>query len=330
MKRFYVKTFGCVQNEADSERVKEYFRLKNYEETEDINGADVVIINSCIVRESAENRVYGLINNLKNKKIILTGCLVGLGKINKLKKKLPEVEILPIKKISYQIKPLRDKSRAALVPIMTGCNHFCSYCIVPYARGREKSRPVKKILLEIDQAIDKGFEEIVLIGQNVNSYGRDIKTSFSELLDKVAGKRLEKISFVSSNPWDFSDELIDVIAKYKNIDRLIHLPLQSGDDEILRRMNRGYTGEEYLGLLAKIRSAIPEVKFSTDILIGFPGETDKAFKNTIKICKKAKFSRAYLNKYSPRPGTVASKLYKNDIPQSIKRKRWKELNELIN
>ncbi|MCX6727122.1 MAG: radical SAM protein, partial [Candidatus Shapirobacteria bacterium] len=206
VKKVFIKTFGCAQNTADSERVKAYFWEKGYEFTNDWKEADEVVINSCVVRESAENRVYRLV-------------------------------------------PIRNKKKAALIPIGSGCDNFCSYCIVPFARGREVSRKMEEILLEVDEAIKQGFKEVVLIGQNVNSYGGN---KFYILLEEVAKKPINKLSFVSSNPWDFSDELIEVIAKYPNIDRLIHLPFQSGDDEILKKMNRNYTQKKYLDLVKKI------------------------------------------------------------------------------
>jgi len=183
----------------------------------------------------------------------------------------------------------------------------------------------------------------MLIGQNVNSYGADLngtslvsmgkkrfKSLFPELLEKIAQKKLEKISFVSSNPWDFSDELIEVISKYKNINRLLHLPIQAGDDEVLKKMNRGYTVKEYLSLIKKIRKKVKDVTFSTDIIIGFPGEDERAFQNTVEACKKANFEIAYLNKYSPRKGTVSAKIYKDEISRKEKKRRWKILNDLIN
>lgn len=332
MKKVYIKTFGCAQNVADSERIKVFYWQKGYETVNDWKKADLVVINSCVVRESAENRVYGLINEInkyskKNEKkatIILTGCLVGiLGK-----RKIKGVdEVVKIKEIGFETAPMRDRKKAALIPISSGCDNFCSYCIVPYARGREISRPMAEILKEVDEAVGEGFEEVVLVGQNVNSYG---KGKFPKLLEEVAKKKLKKISFVSSNPWDFSDELIEVIAKYKNIDRLIHLPLQSGDDEILKKMNRNYTAKIYLELVKKIKKKIKGVGLSTDILIGFPGEDNKAWENTVKICKKVGFEIAYLNKYSPRAGTVSAKLYKDEVPMEVKKKRWRELDRLIN
>jgi len=346
MKTVYIKTFGCAQNTADSERIKTYFKLDGYTEVENSDDADVIVINSCIVRESAENRVYGLVNRVKNKKIIVTGCLVGLyekkGKINELKRKMPDVdEFLPIEKISFDLEPIRNNKTAALITISSGCNNFCSYCIVPFARGKEISRNMEEILKEVDKAIENGFSEVVLIGQNVNSYGAEtetlvsmgkkrFKSMFPKLLEEVAKKPLTKISFVSSNPWDFSDELIEVIAKNPNIDRLLHLPFQSGDNEILKKMNRGYTREEYLELVKKIKNKIANVRISTDVIIGFPGEDEKAFQNTVDLCKQVGFDIAYLNKYSPRSGTISAKLYKDDIPQSEKKRRWNMLNELVN
>ncbi len=329
MQKFYLKTFGCAQNTADSQRIRAKYLMEGYQEVGNYKDADVIIINSCIVRESAENRVYGLVDNIRKKylpagrqvKIIVTGCLAGITK------KIKNVdEVLSIKNISYDIPPVREKD-IALVPISSGCDNFCSYCIVPYARGREVSRNEKEILTEIDKVIANGYKKVLLIGQNVNSWNKD---KFYQLLEKVAQKDLEKISFVSSNPWDFSDDLINVIAKYKNIDRLIHLPLQSGDDQILKKMNRKYTSKDYLDLIKKIKNKVKGVKFSTDIIIGFCGEDEKAFENTIKVCKKVKFEIAYLNKYSPRRGTVSAKMYKNDIPQSVKKERWVRLNNLIN
>jgi len=330
-KKVFIKTFGCAQNVADSEKIRAFYRQSEFTEVDGWKKADLVVINSCIVRESAENRVYGLINEIrkarKAKKIIVTGCLAGLNKNKKIK---GVDEIWPIDNFDLKIEPIRDEEKAALISISSGCNNFCSYCIVPYARGREKSKSFEEIIKEIDEAIKNGFKEVVLIGQNVNSYGKDKNSSFSKLLEEVAKKPLEKISFVSSNPWDFSDELIETIAKYPNIDRLVHLPLQSGDDEILKKMNRKYTAKEYLELVKKIKTKVKEVRFSTDIIVGFPGEDEKAFQKTVELCKKVGFEIAYLNKYSPRKGTVAARLYKDEIPQAEKKRRWKVLDDLVN
>jgi len=324
--KVYIKTFGCAQNTADSERIKAYCWDKGMDLVKNWKEANMVIINSCVIRESAENRVYGLINNIKKFnpkiKIILTGCLVGISKKNP-----KDVDDMwPITKFEIW-EPVRDKKNAALISIGSGCDNFCSYCIVPFARGREVSRKMEDILKEADDSLKQGFKDVVLIGQNVNSWNRN---QFYKLLEEVAKKPIEKISFVSSNPWDFSDELIDVIAKYPNIDRLIHLPFQSGDDEILKKMNRKYTQKDYLDLVKKIKNKIKDVRFSTDIIVGFPGESEKAFLNTVKVCRKVGFEIAYLNKYSPRRGTVSAKLYKDDVPIKEKKRRWKILNSIVN
>jgi len=339
MKKVYIKTFGCAQNTADSERIKAYYWEKGYSEVDNWHDADEVVINTCIVRESAENRAYGLINLIKGKRVVVTGCAVGAYG----KKDIKGVdEWVNINKFLVW-EPIRASKKAALISISTGCNNMCSYCIVPKARGKEMSKKMEAVLLEVDKAIENGFSEIVLIGQNVNSYGADLnndsyvsmgkkrfKSMFPKLLEEVAKRKLDKISFVSSNPWDFSDELIETIAKYPNIDRLLHLPFQSGNDEILKRMNRSYTKQEYLDLVNKIKSKVKDVKFSTDIIVGFPGETEEMFEDTVDVCKKVGFDIAYINKYSPRSGTVSAKIYENDIPMKEKKRRWVVLDELVN
>jgi tRNA-2-methylthio-N6-dimethylallyladenosine synthase len=348
MKKVFIKTFGCAQNVADSERIKNYYWEKGYSEIENWKEADEVVINTCIVRESAENRAYGMINEIskrqqtisKNKtRVVVTGCAVGAYG----KKDIKGVdEWVNINKFLVW-EPIRNNKKAALISISTGCNNMCSYCIVPKARGKEISKKMEEVILEVDKAIEKGFTDVVLIGQNVNSYGSDfgsesivhmgkkrIKSAFPELLTKIAEKNLNKISFVSSNPWDFSDELIETIAKYPNIDRLLHLPFQSGNDEILKKMNRSYTKQEYLELIKKIKSQVTDVKFSTDIIIGFSGETEEMFNDTVDVCKQVGFEIAYINKYSPRIGTVSAKIYDNDVTMKEKKRRWIILDKLVN
>jgi tRNA-2-methylthio-N6-dimethylallyladenosine synthase len=359
-KTYYLKTFGCQANVADSERITTAIKEKGYETAKTITTADLVIINSCLVRESAENRVYGLVNNLSklNKKIIITGCLAGWALKDKtgknlnvlLKKTKNKAQVVLTKDIAdFAFEPSFLDKNMAWVPISNGCNNFCSYCIVPLARGKEVSRPEKEIIKEIENRVKNGFSKITLLGQNVNSYGADLRikdskkitlvknmgkkripTLFPHLLDsvaKLAGARF--VDFMSSNPWDFSNELIRVILKNKNITRTIHLPLQSGDDIILKKMNRNYTAKDYLKLIEKIKKKIPQISFTTDIIVGFPGETKKQFENTIKICKKVGFKKAYINKYSPRPGTPATKL-ENNISPNEKKRRWLVLEKLIN
>ncbi len=340
--KYFIKTFGCQMNEADSEKIVAVLEKKGYLLASKIESADLVIINSCSVRESAENRVFGLVNNLNKLKkpphIILTGCMVGSAReerrrysLAELKKKLPEVdEFKLIKELINSLPPKRKKKTSALVPIMRGCNNFCSYCVVPYGRGKEESLVLNEIVCEVERLAKEGCKEIVLLGQNVNSYGED-KTgkSFANLLKEVHKiKGIEKISFLTSNPWDLSDEIIEAMSLSK-IDRYLHLPVQSGDDEILKKMNRHYKTKEYLALVRKIREKIPDIKIGTDIIVGFPGESEKQFKNTLKLCREIGFDRAFISKYSPRPGTSAYRL-KDNVSPSEKKRRWRILNDLIN
>jgi len=356
--KFFIKTFGCIQNQADSDQIRQSLKLAGFKQTDKIEKSDLVVINSCVVRESAENRVYGLIENIKeiNKKkkkkidIVVTGCLAGWIKQNNIKKRdvMANYSWIKFKKIE-EFDIWRDKlsiiNNKLIVPISFGCNNFCSYCVVPFSRGREISRKSEDIIQDCKIGIEQGIKEVLLVGQNVNSYGADlvsgkqsfktmgknrISSLFPELLAKVALMGFEKVAFISSNPWDFTDELIEVIASNKNIDRLIHLPVQAGNDLILKKMNRGYTTREYEKLVERLRQKIKGVKISTDIIVGFPGETDEIFEKSFKFYKKIRFDIAYLNKYSQRNGTVAAKLYKDDIPQKIKKERWLRLEELIN
>ena len=397
--KYFIKTFGCQQNKADSERVAAAFEARGMKPAKGYTNADYVVINTCMVRQSAEDRVYGLVRNLsklkiKNSKlkIIITGCMVGLafrdktGKIlQELKEKMPEVdEFMPIEEVGFDNQPIRTSKTQAWIPISNGCNNFCTYCVVPFTRGREISRPFEDIISEAKKLKEQGYKEVTLLGQNVNSYGADlilgekniqvmrdlknnkyfdsklkiknlkliknfkfkiknlkpvyvkhlgryrIPTLFPYLLEEVAKLGFEKVDFISSNPWDFSDKLIEVIAKYPNITRTIHLPVQSGDDNVLKRMNRWYKASEYLALISKLKTQNSNVKFTTDIIVGFCGETDKEFENTVKLCKAVGFEKAYIAMYSPRPMTAATNVMKDDIPYEIKKKRWEILNTLIN
>lgn len=337
--KYFIKTFGCVANEADSEKIVAWYEQKGWQVAKTIQQADEIIINTCSVRQSAENRVFGLVNKLgqlnpKRYTLIVTGCMVGsaIGERKRyslayLQRKLPQVDEFVNINHYYTHKPLaiRQSVAPALVPIMEGCDHFCSYCVVPYARGQEISRPMKEIIEEVKDLVKRGYQEILLIGQNVNSY----QPSFTKLLSKIHQiKNIKKISFLTSNPWNFSEDLIQAM-KLPKIDRYLHLPVQSGDDEILKKMNRPYTAGQYLDLVKKIRRAIPEIQIGTDIIVGFPGETTKQFENTVKLCQKVGFVKAYIAKYSPRPGTAAFKL-KDDVPMVEKKRRWQILEKLIN
>lgn len=361
--KYFIKTFGCQQNHSDSERIESALKARGMKKTSSYKTADYVVINTCMVRESAENRVYGLVNNIgklktsgKKIKVVVTGCMVGLafrdktGKfLKKIRESMPAAdEFLPIEEIGFDNAPVRQDKLNAWVPISNGCNNFCTFCVVPFTRGREISRPFKDIIDECKELKKKGYKNITLLGQNVNSYGADLKfkntkpvyvkhlgrfripTLFPQLLESVAKIGFEKVDFISSNPWDFSDELIEVIARNKNITRTIHLPVQSGDDNVLKRMNRWYTAQEYLALISKLKTKILNVKFTTDIIVGFCGETEKEFQNTVKLCKKVGFEKAYLAMYSVRPMTAATKNFKDDVPHKIKEKRWLVLEKLIN
>jgi tRNA-2-methylthio-N6-dimethylallyladenosine synthase len=379
--KYFIHTFGCQQNLADSERIATAFEAKNMTPAKNLQEANYVVINTCMVRQSAENRVYGLIQNLipvkkrrqhqkKVFKIILTGCITGLalrdksGKyLKRLKEKLPWVdEFVLTEEAGFDITPLRQDKDSAWVPISNGCNNFCTYCVVPFSRGREISRPYEGIIAECKQLKKKGFKNITLLGQNVNSYGNDllkiknlkltenlklkiknfkpiyvkhlgrlrIPTLFPYLLEEVAQMGFEKVDFLSSNPWDFSQELIGVIAKNKNISRTIHLPVQSGDNMVLKKMNRWYTSKQYLALISKIKDQISKIKFTTDIIVGFPKETEKQFQNTVDLCKKVGFEKAYVAMYSPRPMTTATKLFEDNVPHKVKKQRWLVLENLIN
>lgn len=370
---FFIKTFGCQQNTADSERTASYYLARGYQPAKDIYSASEVIINTCMVRQSAEDRVTGLVKNLTKKtrqkpKVVLTGCMVGMavrdetGKYLKiLRKRLPEVdEFLPLEEVGFDYPALRNDLTHAWVPVSNGCNNFCTFCVVPLTRGREVSRSFAHIITEIKELAKRGCKEVTLLGQNVNSYGADlvknakrgfqlpngrlvkpvmvkhlgryrIPTLFPYLLEEVCKiENIETVKFISSNPWDFSDELIEVIAKNPKVDRNIHLPVQSGDDQVLKRMNRWYTANEYINLVKKIRAKIKGAQISTDIIVGFPGETEEQFQNTVKLAKKVGFAYAYVSKYSQRPNTAAAKAFPDNISSTEKERRFHILDQLIN
>jgi len=374
--RYFITTFGCQQNEADSERIASFYEARGLVRAENMREAQVIILNTCVVRERAAEKVFGLVRNIRKglrgnagASIVVTGCLIGAasrvpgGKMMKsLRARLPDVEFLPLEEVGFEYAPKRTSQRSVSIPISNGCNNFCSYCIVPFSRGKERSRPFGEILNEVEAAVRNGAEEVMLLGQNVNSYGADlllqklgekeeyvlpdgrsvkpvmvkhlsrhrIPTLFPYLIEAVAMfPDVRKVSFISSNPWDFSEELIDVIAKYPNIDRLIHLPVQAGSDSVLKRMNRWYTQEEYLALIERIRTRVPDARFTTDIIVGFPGETQVEFEETKKVASLVKFEKAYIAWYSPRPGTVGMKEMDDDVPFLEKKRRHRELDELV-
>ncbi|MEK7622663.1 MAG: MiaB/RimO family radical SAM methylthiotransferase [Patescibacteria group bacterium] len=368
-KSYFIYTFGCQMNKSDSERVAGDYQARGYVAAKTVDEADEIIINTCSIRKSAEDRARSLINNLakkyKNKarkpKIIVTGCMIHHGE-EKLLKMMPFVdEILPISEVGFNFSAIRRDKHHAWVPISNGCNSFCSFCIVPFSRGREISRPMAAILKEIKALVLAGYSEITLLGQNVNSYGlekvgiglrkllmrgpgritlpsnqsqykkfRGIPP-FVALLDQICSfPEITKLRFMTSNPWDFSDELIDCIVRHPQIDRFIHLPVQSGSNRTLKRMNRGYTWQDYLKLVKRLRTKISNVTLGTDIIVGFPGETDSDFQATVSLAKKVNWQVAFVARFSPRPGTVAYRLYQDDIPAPVKKQRWQILENLIN
>lgn len=342
MKSYYIITIGCHMNQADSERIESFLSENKYQALDNYIKADLVILTTCGIRQAAEDRVYGLVNQIRKTnprvKIVITGCLANREDVQKRLKgkvdlfmpinELPNLLVL-LNNINHQssnsqtelrrlsgekylgITPKYYSSFTAYVPIGNGCNNFCSYCVVPYARGREVYRTTSDIIKEVESLLAKGYKEIVLIAQNVNSY-RSGRTDFPLLLKKIASLPGNFwLRFFSSHPKDLSDELIRVMSASDKICHHLHLAVQSGDNDILQAMNRRYTAEHFISLIEKIRQAKPGIAISTDVIVGFPGETKKQFQNTAKLFKKLKFDMAYISQYSPRPGTVAWKMKDN-------------------
>ena len=368
-KKYHLFTMGCQLNENESEKISGMVEKMGYVATEALEEADLVIFNTCCVRENAEDKILGQLGYFKSLKrskpdmvIALGGCMAQephmVEKFNKthgqhldvifgthnlyqfpelLYKSITEekkvIEIWDIDGTIAEDMPIkRDSNIKASVTIMYGCNNFCSYCIVPYVRGRERSREPENIVKEVKQLAKDGYKEITLLGQNVNSYGKDLENpmSFAKLLEKVAKiEGIERIRFVSPHPKDFSDELIDLIAIEPKISRCLHLPLQSGSSSILKRMNRKYTKEQYLSLVDKIRSKIPDVLFTTDIIVGFPGETEEDFLDTMDVVKKVRYYSAFTFVYSKREGTPAARM-EDQVDEKVKTERIGRLINVVN
>lgn len=361
-KTYFIHTFGCQANYRDEEIMAGMLEKMGYTKSNDINSADFILLNTCAVRENAEQKVYGQIGNLKivkqndkNKIIALCGCMVqqkhvietvidkykhvdlifGTHNIDELPSMLEEVVLKKVRLVNVKSLPgdirenlpsARLSKFKAFVNISYGCDKFCTYCIVPYTRGKERSRLMEDVINECKELRDAGYKEVTLLGQNVNAYGKDFKdgTSFAHLLEEVAKLGIPRVRFLTSHPWDFTEDMIDVIAKYPNIMKYIHLPVQSGNDEILRLMNRKYTSQTYKELVDKIRAKIPGIALSTDIIVGFPNETYEEFLDTVKMVNYVKYDSAFTFIYSPRKNTPAAEIKDNVTPEE-KSKRFKEL-----
>ncbi|MBU3896075.1 MiaB/RimO family radical SAM methylthiotransferase [Patescibacteria group bacterium] len=319
--KYHIITFGCQMNLSDSERMARLLKRAGGKESS-LAEADLVLVNMCSVRQSAVDRVLGLREKLKGKKTVLAGCV-----LDKDKKNFDFFDkILPVKSLGHYLKiiPLYESKFSAVVPIMTGCNNFCSYCVVPYTRGPEKCRESKDILREITSLVKKGYKEIWLLGQNVNSY-----KSFPQLLtaiDKISGNFW--IRFTSSHPKDFSDKLIYAMKTLKKVTPYLNLPVQAGDNSVLKAMNRPYNIGQYKEAILKVRKEIPNITISTDIIVGFPGETKKQFQNSAKFFNEMGYDMAYISEYSKRAGTKAS-LLKETVSQEEKKKRKIMLNNIL-
>ena len=362
--KYYILTMGCSLNENDSEKISGMLEEMNYVRTEDYTEADFIVFNTCCIRENAEDRLFGKLGEMKKVKqsnnsiIAIGGCMMQEKHIvDKLKQSYPYVDIvfgthtihklpqdvyetltknekiediLDIDGEIYEGVPIkRADNKKAYVTIMYGCNNFCTYCIVPYVRGRERSRNKEAILNEIKELALEGYEEVMLLGQNVNSYNGGENYNFANLLidvNKIDG--IKKIRFISPHPKDFTGDVIDAIANCEKVSKMLHLPLQSGSTNVLKAMNRKYTKEQYLELVDKIKTKIPNVTLTTDIIVGFPGETEEDFEDTLDVVNKVGFEQVFMFIYSRRKGTVADKM-ENQIPEDIKHKRFSRLQKLV-
>lgn len=366
-KTYSVVTYGCQGNEADSEVISGILERLGYTHSEDTYKADVVILNTCAIRENAENRIWGvlgLLKGVKNEKkdmiIGICGCMPqeenasnklmetypfvdlifgthNIGNLPKLideciEKKSKVIEVISTQGGILEGAPkVRFSQHKAWVNIMYGCDEFCTYCIVPYTRGKERSRDKEDIINEVNDLVKQGYKEITLLGQNVNAYGNDKNDgyTFGDLLVDLDKTGIARIRYTTSHPRDLDDKTIEAMAKCPSVMPQLHLPVQSGDDEVLRRMNRKYTHDHYMGLIHKLKSAIPGISITTDIIVGFPGETEEQFQNTLKLVDEVAYEGAYTFIYSPREGTPAA-MFEDQIPEDIAKDRLYRLNEKVN
>ncbi len=365
---FLIRTYGCQMNEHDTEVMAGIFMALGYTLTDDVKAADVILLNTCAIRENAENKVFGELGHLKSLKLSRPGLLIGVcgcmsqeeSVVNRILQKHPFVDMvfgthnihrLPnILQEAYLSKEMvievwskegdvienlpkvRKGSIKAWVNIMYGCDKFCTYCIVPFTRGKERSRRPEEIIQEVRHLAAQGYQEVTLLGQNVNAYGKDFKDAeyrFGDLMEDIRKINIPRIRFTTSHPRDFDDHLIEVLAKGGNLVDHIHLPVQSGSSDILKIMSRKYTREQYLELVGKIKSAIPDVSLTTDIIVGYPNETEEQFEETLSLYRQVRYDAAYTFIYSPRDGTPAAKMTDN-IPMDVKKERLQRLNAVVN
>ena len=366
-KKYFLRTYGCQMNVHDSEEIKYYLESLGYEAVDELELADIVVLNTCAIRENAKDKVFGYLGRCKHLKkekpdliIAVAGCLmqkpneieeihnrhkyidiiIGTHNLNELpnlieeanKKKIQNIEVYSNSDVVFEnVKYDRDSKISAWINIIYGCDKFCTYCIVPFTRGRERSRKMEEVLMEVRDLKEQGYIEVTLLGQNVNAYGKDLNLGydFATLLEEVAKIGIPRIRFVTSHPWNFTDKMVDIIAKYDNVMPYVHLPIQSGSDDILRKMNRKYTIDEYKKLFDQIKSKVKNVAITTDIIVGFPNETDEDFEKTLDIVNYCKFDGAYTFIFSPREGTAAARM-EDKVSMEVKEKRLQELNNLVN
>ena len=366
-KTFYLKTYGCQMNEHDSENIEALLTGLGFSKVDDYEKADLVLLNTCSIRENAHNKAFGMLGRLKHLKAQKKDLIVGLCGCMAQEASVVEEIINKYKLVNfvfgthnmYQLPNIIDKAIAlnkqqievfskegdlveglpvirtnnykAYVNIIYGCNKFCTYCIVPYTRGRERSRAKEDILSEVDELIKDGYKEITLLGQNVNAYGKDLYEDYTlgNLLEDIAKKDIPRVRFMTSHPWDFTDSMVEVIGRYDNIMPSVHLPVQSGSSKILKLMGRRYTRESYLELFKKIKDTVPNVSISTDIIVGFPGESEEDFLETLSLAEECKYDNAFTFIFSKREGTPAC-LLKDEVSEEEKEERLQRLNKVVN
>ena len=365
-KKFFLKTYGCQMNEHDSENIKGMLNMMQFTETEEMEEADLILLNTCSIRENAHNKAFGMLGRIKHLKetnpnivVGLCGCMAqeegviseilqkyrflnfvfGTHNLDDLPKLVAEglkgsklnIDVLSVEGDIVETMPVtRDSKYKAYINIIYGCDKFCTYCIVPYTRGKQRSRLKEDILKEVEELIQEGYQEITLLGQNVNAYGKDLYKDYelADLLLDISKLNIPRIRFITSHPWDFTDKLVNVIKENDNILNYVHLPVQSGSNKILKLMGRRYTKESYKELFDKLKS-IPNTSITTDIIVGFPGETEEDFQDTLDIVNYCKYDSAFTFIYSPRENTPASKLEDN-VTLEEKEQRLYRLNELVN